>query len=48
MRERFAYIPIAEQTRVQLKESKGTLSYDEFFRKVLANRTLEQKGDENG
>ena len=40
MKERFAYIPIAEQTRVQLKESKGTLSYDEFLKKVVDNEMV--------
>ena len=40
MKERFAYIPIAEQTRVQLKESKGTLSYDEFLKKVVDNELM--------
>ena len=40
MKERFAYIPIAEQTRVQLKESKGTLSYDEFLKNVVDNKVM--------
>ena len=40
MKERFAYIPIAEQTRVQLKEKKGTLSYNDFLKHVVDNKVM--------
>jgi hypothetical protein len=40
MKERFAYIPITEQTRVQLKESKRELSYDEFLKRVVGNQLV--------
>ena len=48
MTERLVQIPLEKETRNLIKESKRELTYDEFFRKVLGNRTLEQKGDENG
>jgi hypothetical protein len=37
MRERFAYIPVSESIRKQIKESKRELSYDEFFRNILVS-----------
>ena len=40
MKPRFAYIPVEENTRNQLKERKGILSYNDFFKKILDDHNL--------